>query len=49
MKLENKTEPLIKLQACLKDKKTWMQENILLLNFDKTEVVVLVPNTLGAD
>ena len=44
---------LTKLQACLKDIKTWMTANFLLLNSDKTEVIVLGPqhlrNTLSND
>ena len=34
---------LTKLQACLKDIKTWMTRNFLLLNSDKTEVIILGP------
>ena len=33
----------MKLQACLKDIKTWMTQNCLLLNTDKTEVVIFGP------
>ena len=40
------TDQLIKLQACLKDIKTWMTRNYLLLNSDKTEVIVLGPKHL---
>ena len=32
---------LTKLQPCLKDIKTWMTRNFLLLNSDKTEVLIL--------
>ncbi len=35
------TNQLAKLQACLKDVKTWMTRNVLILNSDKTEVIVL--------
>uniref|UniRef100_A0A669CNN6 Reverse transcriptase domain-containing protein n=1 Tax=Oreochromis niloticus TaxID=8128 RepID=A0A669CNN6_ORENI len=34
------THQLVKLQECLKDIKTWMAANFLLLNSDKTEVIV---------
>ena len=37
------TNQLAKLQACLKDVKTWMTSNFLLLNSDKTEVIVFGP------
>ena len=37
---------LTKLQACLKDIKTWMTHNFLLLNSDKTEVLILGPKHL---
>ena len=39
MKLEE-SEPLAKLQGWFKDIKTWMSFNFLLLNLDKTEVIV---------
>ena len=39
----DETNQLAKLQACLKDLKTWMTRNFLLLNADKTEVIVLGP------
>ena len=35
-----------KLQACLKDIKTWMTRNFLLLNSDKTEVLIVRPKHL---
>ncbi|MDF4285579.1 reverse transcriptase family protein, partial [Vibrio parahaemolyticus] len=34
---------LTKLHNCLKDIKTWMSTNFLMLNSDKTEVIVLGP------
>ena len=37
---------LNKFQACLKDIKAWMTCNFLLLNSDKTEVIVLGPERL---
>ncbi|PME06503.1 hypothetical protein A8A06_07420 [Escherichia coli] len=37
---------LVKLQACLEDIKTWMASNLLLLNSDKTEVIVFGPKNL---
>ena len=37
---------LTKLQTCLKDIKTWMTRNFLLLNSDKTEVIILGPKHL---
>uniref|UniRef100_UPI000D3040EA uncharacterized protein LOC112434934 n=1 Tax=Maylandia zebra TaxID=106582 RepID=UPI000D3040EA len=37
---------LVKLQECLKNIKTWMAANFLLLNSDKTEVIVLGPKNL---
>ena len=37
---------LTKLQTCLKDIKTWMSCNFLLLNSDKTEVIILGPKHL---
>ncbi|XP_025758871.1 uncharacterized protein LOC112843875, partial [Oreochromis niloticus] len=40
------THQLVKLQECLKDIKTWMAANFLLLNSDKTEVIVLGPENL---
>ena len=40
------TNQLIKLQACLTDIKNWMTSNFLLLNSDKTEVIVLGPKHL---
>uniref|UniRef100_A0A3P9D8J8 Reverse transcriptase domain-containing protein n=1 Tax=Maylandia zebra TaxID=106582 RepID=A0A3P9D8J8_9CICH len=45
MKPDN-THQLVKLQECLKDIKTWMAANFLLLNSDKTEVIVLGPENL---
>lgn len=40
------TNKLVKLQACLKDIKTWITSNFLLLNSDKTEVIALRPKYL---
>uniref|UniRef100_A0A674MKT6 Reverse transcriptase domain-containing protein n=1 Tax=Takifugu rubripes TaxID=31033 RepID=A0A674MKT6_TAKRU len=40
------TEKLVKLQTCLKDIKTWMSSNFLLLNSGKTEVMVFGPEPL---
>ena len=40
------TNQLLKLQACLTDIKNWMTSNFLLLNSDKTEVIVLGPKHL---
>ncbi len=40
------TNRLSYLQACLKDIKTWINCNFLLLNSDKTEVIVLGPKHL---
>ena len=37
---------LTKIQACPKDIKTWMNRNFLLLNSDKTEVLILGPKHL---
>uniref|UniRef100_A0A669DXW8 Reverse transcriptase domain-containing protein n=1 Tax=Oreochromis niloticus TaxID=8128 RepID=A0A669DXW8_ORENI len=45
MKPDN-THQLVKLQECLKDIKTWMAANFLLLNSDQTEVIVLGPENL---
>lgn len=45
MKPDEKNQ-LVKLQACLKDIKTWMTSNFLLLNSDKTEVIALGPEHL---
>ena len=45
----DETDQLAKLealQACLKDIKSWMTRNYLLLNSDKTEVIVLGPKHL---
>ena len=42
----DETNQLTKLQACLKDIKTWMTCNFLMLNSDKTEVIVLGPERL---
>lgn len=40
------TNQLSKLEACLKDIRAWMDQNFLLLNPDKTEVIVLGPQKL---
>uniref|UniRef100_A0A3P8RUL5 Reverse transcriptase domain-containing protein n=1 Tax=Amphiprion percula TaxID=161767 RepID=A0A3P8RUL5_AMPPE len=40
------TNKLARLQDCLKDIKTWMTYNFLLLNSDKTEVIVFGPKHL---
>ncbi|TWW71434.1 putative RNA-directed DNA polymerase from transposon BS [Takifugu flavidus] len=40
------TEKLVKLQTCLKDIKSWMSSNSLLLNSGKTEVMVFGPEPL---
>ncbi|TWW65055.1 hypothetical protein D4764_22G0007020 [Takifugu flavidus] len=40
------TEKLVKLQTCLKDIKSWMSSNFLLLNSGKTEVMVFGPEPL---
>ena len=45
MKLDEIT-PLAKLEACFKDVKVWMNNNFLLLNTDKTEVMDVVPQHL---
>ena len=49
----DETNHLTKLQACLKDIKSWMTCNFLLLNPDKTEVILLgskhLRNTLSND
>ena len=37
---------LVQLQECLKNIKAWMTQNFLLLNSDKTEVVVIGPKHL---
>ena len=42
----DETDQLANLQACLKDIKSWMTSNYLLLNSDKTEVIVLGPKHL---
>ena len=42
----NETNKISKLQACLQDIKIWMTRNFLLLNSDKTEVIVLGPKHL---
>ncbi|XP_029284776.1 uncharacterized protein LOC115006618, partial [Cottoperca gobio] len=42
----DETNQLAKLQACLKDIKTWMSSNFLMLNTDKTEVIILGPKRL---
>uniref|UniRef100_A0AAQ5ZSU8 Reverse transcriptase domain-containing protein n=1 Tax=Amphiprion ocellaris TaxID=80972 RepID=A0AAQ5ZSU8_AMPOC len=42
----NETNQLARLQDCLKDIKTWMTYNSLLLNSDKTEVIVFGPKHL---
>ena len=39
-------DQLAKFQACLKDIKSWMTSNYLLLNSDKTELIVLGPKHL---
>lgn len=40
------TNQLARLQDCLKDIKSWMTCNFLLLNSDKTEVIVFGPKHL---
>uniref|UniRef100_A0AAQ6IH18 Reverse transcriptase domain-containing protein n=1 Tax=Anabas testudineus TaxID=64144 RepID=A0AAQ6IH18_ANATE len=40
------TNQLVKLQECLKDIKAWMTSNFLLLNPDKTEVILFGPKNL---
>ncbi|XP_074521141.1 uncharacterized protein LOC141786455 [Halichoeres trimaculatus] len=40
------TNRLSKLEACLKDVRSWMSRNFLLLNSEKTEVIVLGPKHL---
>ena len=45
----DKTEPLVKLQPCLKDILTWISSNFLLFNSDKTEVIVFCPKHGLAD
>uniref|UniRef100_A0A3Q0QRA2 Reverse transcriptase domain-containing protein n=1 Tax=Amphilophus citrinellus TaxID=61819 RepID=A0A3Q0QRA2_AMPCI len=40
------THQLVKLRECLKDLMAWMTSNFLLLNSDKTEVIVLDPTNL---
>ena len=42
----NETDQIVKLQACLKDIKSWMTRNYLLLNSDKTEVIIIGPKPL---
>ena len=42
----DKTEPLVKFQACLTDIKTLMSTHFLLLNSDKMEVIVFGPKHL---
>src|SRR4029434_2800214 len=37
---------LPKIQACLQDVKSWMANNFLLLNSDKTEVMLVGPDQL---
>uniref|UniRef100_A0A674PNC8 Reverse transcriptase domain-containing protein n=1 Tax=Takifugu rubripes TaxID=31033 RepID=A0A674PNC8_TAKRU len=41
-----KTDKLVTLQTCLKDIKSWMSSNFLLLNPGKTEVMVFGPEPL---
>uniref|UniRef100_A0A665ULH4 Reverse transcriptase domain-containing protein n=1 Tax=Echeneis naucrates TaxID=173247 RepID=A0A665ULH4_ECHNA len=42
----NEVTQIVRLQACLEDIKVWMTGNFLLLNSDKTEVIVLGPKHL---
>ncbi|XP_068609656.1 uncharacterized protein, partial [Brachionichthys hirsutus] len=42
----DKVDQLVRLQTCLKDINSWMTENFLLLNLNKTEVLVLGPKHL---
>ena len=42
----DESNQLSRLQTCLKDIKTWMTCNFLLLNSDKTEVIFLGPKHL---
>ena len=42
----DEVDQLSKFKACLKDIKSWMTSNYLLLNSDKTEIIVLGPKHL---
>ncbi len=43
---QNEISQLDKLKGCLKDIKTWVTANYLILNSEKTEVIVLGPENL---
>ena len=43
----DESNQLSKLQTCLKDIKSWMSCNFLMLNSEKTEILVLGPKNLG--
>ena len=42
----DESNQLSKLQTCLKDIKSWMSCNFLMLNSEKTEILVLGPKNL---
>ena len=41
----DETNRLVRIQACLKDINTWMTQNCLILNSDKTKVVIFGPES----
>ena len=41
--MDKQAEAMEKMEACVEDIKTWMRQNKLKLNEDKTELVIISP------